>query len=112
MDDLLPVSALTRPLDRFRCEPFRATLTVKACLSRQQATYAGGRMKHHGPKIHAGYPECLSCELGKQVAARVPSKPDPSSTCSVCGAPVTGAGRRKPLCPKHRHNAALAGVSR
>ena len=113
-DQVLPVSALTRPLDRFRCVPFAAVITVRACLARQGATWAGGRMKGHGPKIHAEHPECVACALGKQVATQVPPVVDVAAVCSAsgCGAPVTGAKGRKPLCGKHRANAALVGVSR
>jgi hypothetical protein len=113
-DQILPVERLTRPLDRFRCEPFRAMLTVRACLARQTATWAGGRMKGHGPKVHAEHPECVACELGAAVARQVPPVVTATVVCSAsgCTTPVTGARGRKPLCGKHRANAALVGVSR
>lgn len=112
MADLLPVAALTGPRDLFRCDPFHASITVATCHQRRGATYGGGRMRGHTPAKHAAFPECARCALGAAVHAQVPPAPVADVTCSAsgCGAVVTGAGQRKPLCPQHRRAMRVVGV--
>jgi hypothetical protein len=101
---VVPVARLTRREQFFRCEPFSAVITVKACLARQGATYMGGRMRGHVPTQHAAHPECARCELGATVMRRVPATVSTLPKCSVdgCNTRVPDAGRRKPLCERHR----------
>jgi hypothetical protein len=101
---VVPVARLTRREQFFRCEPFSAVITVKACLARQGATFVGGRNKGHVPAQHATHPECARCELGAAVMRRVPATEPTLPQCSVagCNTRVLGAGRRKPLCAAHR----------
>ena len=101
---VVPVARLTKREQFFRCEPFSAVITVKACLARQGATYTGGRNKGHVPAQHATHPECSRCELGARVMRRVPATESTLPKCSVvgCNARVLGAGRRTPLCDRHR----------
>lgn len=101
---VVPVARLTRREQFFRCEPFSAVITVKACLARQGATFVGGRMKGHVPAQHAAFPGCARCELGASVMRRVPATEPSLPKCSVvgCNTRVLGAGRRKPLCERHR----------
>jgi len=98
--------------DLFRCHPFHAVITVAACHQRRGATYGGGRMRGHTPAKHAAFPECARCALGEAVHAQVPPVAAPDVTCSApgCGAVVTGAGQRKPLCPQHRRAMRVVGV--
>jgi hypothetical protein len=101
---VVPVARLTRREQFFRCEPFSAVITVKACLARQGATFTGGRNKGHTPAQHTAFPECARCELGAAVMRRVPATEPSLPQCSVagCNTRVLGAGRRKPLCERHR----------
>lgn len=101
---VVPVARLTQRTQFFRCEPFRAVITVATCLARQGATYTGGRNKGHVPAQHATHPECSRCELGAAVMRRVPATEPTLPQCSVagCNSRVLGAGRRKPLCARHR----------
>jgi hypothetical protein len=101
---VVPVARLTQRTQMFRCEPFSAVITVKACLARQGATFVGGRMKGHVPAQHAAFPECARCELGAAVMRRVPATESTLPQCSVvgCNARVLGAGRRTPMCERHR----------
>jgi len=101
---VVPVARLTRREQFFRCVPFSAVITVATCLARQGATYTGGRMRGHLPTQHPAHPECSRCELGAAVMRRVPATEPSLPQCSVagCNARVLGAGRRKPLCERHR----------
>jgi len=61
------------PLDRFKCEPYSATITARTCVSRQLA--AVKKAKQHGivgarvrPEAMWGnYDECLNCQVGKRI---------------------------------------------
>ena len=101
---VVPLARLTKREQFFRCQPFSAVITVATCLARQGATYTGGHMKGHVPAQHTAFPECARCELGAAVMRRVPAAEPSLPKCSVvgCNARVLGAGRRTPLCERHR----------
>lgn len=98
--NIIPVERLAQPTDAFRCAPYASVITVRTCLARRGAVFAGGRMKGHAPTQHAAFPECVRCALGARVAAQVPQV-DTTPRCH-CGAPVLDAGKRTPLCKDHR----------
>lgn len=102
MTALLPISALTSPRDRFRCVPMAAELSVLACHARRAATYGSPQLRR--ASMH---PECVRCELGAQVAERVPPTRAACPTCAApgCARTVAGARGRIPLCPDHRRSA-------
>lgn len=59
---------------------------------------------------NALYPTCVSCPVGKAVAAQVEklvpaaslNRAAATEPCGVCGVPVRGAKGRAPLCRDHR----------
>lgn len=70
---VVPVDALRRRIDRFRCEPYRAVITAAACLRRQeraadQQTQAhllnSGQVKD---RLVGDYEKCLYCSVGDRV---------------------------------------------
>lgn len=111
MTDVVPVERLTSRADLFRCEPYRAVITARACLARQE-----GARRAPAPGVAASAARnsaCEGCALGGRVAERLSAYPDDGSrpvvpTCAHpgCGAPVIGARHgQRPLCPEHRkHN--------
>ena len=58
------------------CAPFRARLTLAACIARHTAKHAGGRNQHAGPLTAPSHPECARCPIGAARAA-TPAAPAP-----------------------------------
>jgi hypothetical protein len=75
---LLPVEALTRPKHRFRCEPYRATMTAEACVRRQD-TAAEQVQEEHSQQVKdrllGDYEKCLRCPVGDQIRLQLMRKP-------------------------------------
>lgn len=65
------------------CVPYRARLTLAACIARHTATHAGGRNQHAGPQAAPSHPECARCPIG---AARANPSAQPSAV-TVLAAP-------------------------
>ena len=109
---VLPVDRLTQPRERFRCEPYRCTLTAEACLKRQRQaqTNRGGTIGRE-PMVTTHCADCADCALGRVVAQRVKLTVEPVK-CSVasCNAIVEGAKGREPLCPAHRSSRVWNGT--
>lgn len=105
-EQLIPPEALTRQA-LVRCDPYRCTLTAGACVDRRaealtRRTTAGDARHFRG--CHGDH--CVTCAVGAARAQVVPECPPTTCSAPGCSAPVTGAQGRKPLCPKHRRNAA------
>lgn len=65
--DVVPVAALTQRCDRFRCTPYRATLTAGTCADRQ-----GQRARNRGNgTTRPQYDSCRGCTLGAELVARL-----------------------------------------
>lgn len=105
---LVPVERLTSRADLFKCEPYRAVITARACLGRQE-----GARRAPVPGVAASAArnsKCEDCALGARVADRLAAYPDDGSrpvvpTCTAPGrtTPVIGArASQRPLCPEHR----------
>jgi hypothetical protein len=75
---MLP-GAVSGPLDRFRCEPYRATLTARSCIARQDAAAEQSRQRDKGGSgrafrqgsLLADYSKCPDCPIGPTIRARV-----------------------------------------
>ena len=105
--DVIPVEALTSHGQLFRCEPYHANLTPRACLLRRASTYETGRNDVAAAVQKSAYPACVGCELGAAVEARmagVSGGPPAPVRCGVegCTRTVKGAGKREPRCSEHR----------
>ena len=103
---LLPPEALTRQT-LVRCDPYRCTLTAGACVDRRAEAMAhreaAGASKHFRGIDGS---RCLTCTIGAERAATLPARAPIVCSVAGCGAVVTGAQGRTPLCPKHRRHAA------
>lgn len=61
----VPASEVASPDDRFRCEPYKSVLTVRACLSRQDVAALPANERRED------YTYCPGCEIGATVRGRV-----------------------------------------
>jgi len=104
-EQLLPVQALTRQT-LVRCDPYRCTLTAGACVDRRAEALAhreaAGEARHFRGIDGS---RCLTCTVGAERAAALPARAPIVCSVAGCGAVVTGAQGRTPLCPKHRRHA-------
>lgn len=110
---VLPVEALTDAGQAFRCEPFSANIPARTCLARRRSTYIGARNQHAPASVYPEFASCARCELGARVEAAV-AEVRTDERCSVegCTEVVHGARGRRPVCPRHRKNAALGSLLR
>jgi hypothetical protein len=60
----VPVEQVSSPDDRFRCKPYGAVLTARACLSRQDLAALPGDQRKED------YVFCQGCTLGETVRAK------------------------------------------
>lgn len=68
------MSALKGPLDRFRCVPYSATITARACVARQDAAARKAKPGRPGvPGMVGDYHECVGCPVGPLVRKAVSS---------------------------------------
>lgn len=74
---VVPVDALRRRADRFRCEPYRATISAQTCLARQSRAadqQTESRLQNSGQvrnRLVGDYEKCLYCGVGDVVRQRV-----------------------------------------
>lgn len=105
---VVPVERLMSRGDLFRCEPYAAVITARACLGRQESARRAPRVGV--PPSAARNSKCEDCALGARVADRLAAYPDdgsrpvvPTCTAPGCTRPVVGArASQRPLCPEHR----------
>lgn len=73
--DVLQPSTVRSPLDRFRCEPYNATLTARSCVDRQAAAAVQSRDgRSLRPQAKLGdYVLCRECSIGAAVRKAVAS---------------------------------------
>lgn len=64
---VLPLAQVQEPLDRFLCEPYRATITARGCVLRQGVAKGEGRTRDE-------YRLCVGCKDGALVAAATEGK--------------------------------------
>lgn len=118
---LVPVEALTRMSDRFRCDPLRADMSARSCIARQANARDGAKFSPIPAAL--GFialrlkpVACRDCAIGRDVAARVRSAAiaraaTPAEECPKCGATtVPSAPAKHPewtaFCAKCRNVAA------
>ena len=105
---LIPAEALLRRDDRVHCAPYRCTMLASACVTRRADVIARQSLQARGKRHFRGQAgeACATCEAGAARAAQLAPDAGPDTVCSVagCGAVVTGAKGRDPLCPRHRRN--------
>lgn len=74
---VVPVEALRKRTDRFRCEPYRATISAHTCLARQSCAadqQTESRLQNSGQvrnRLVGDYEKCLYCPVGDVVRQRV-----------------------------------------
>jgi len=83
---LVPIDQIARGEDRFRCHPYRCTITAAGCVGRQQRVAEMGSAAART----GGMAWCIDCADGSAVAARV-------------GVDIAGGGRcRSDACDRTR----------
>lgn len=77
MIDLIPVEALTRREEYFRCDRLRASLRAGVCVARQDALDKKPRRGGLVIGDRSGNPPspCFACPVGARVRARLGAQP-------------------------------------